>query len=141
MSDADSAKRQRRARFQMLLIAAVAAFPNVGSYVLYQFWRPSSFVNHGELIASAGQALPNDDDPMSMAFKQVAGKWVIAMIDEGKCSEQCQKNLYFLRQIRLTQGKEMERIERMWIVTDGVGPAPASWRSGSIMCFDTSKKW
>ena len=126
MSDANPCdeKRRRAARRQLLLIGAVAVFPFVGSYLLYQVWRPSSFVNHGELIAAEQQAPPKAGDPMSVALKQVSGKWVLAMIDSGACDEACRKKLYYVRQIRLTQGKEMDRIERMWVVTDATSPAP-----------------
>ncbi|HEX2605157.1 MAG TPA: cytochrome C oxidase subunit I, partial [Oxalicibacterium sp.] len=34
------------------------------------------------------------------------------------CPETCQKKLYDVRQLRLTQGKDMDRIERVWLITD-----------------------
>jgi hypothetical protein len=36
--------------------------------------------------------------------------------------EFCRQKLYYLRQVRLTQGKDMERIERLWIITDPIRP-------------------
>jgi hypothetical protein len=45
------------------------------------------------------------------------------MADSGACDEFCRRKLYHLRQLRLTQGRDMDRIERVWLVTDGLAPA------------------
>jgi hypothetical protein len=37
---------------------------------------------------------------------------------DGDCRESCRKMLYEMRQLRLAQGKEMDRIERVWLITD-----------------------
>jgi hypothetical protein len=101
----------------------VAVFPILGSYLLYLFWQPSSFVNHGELIPSAQQVSFTANDPLGPALQELKGKWILAVVDSGVCDEPCKQKLYYLRQIRLTQGKEMNRIERLWIITDTVEPA------------------
>jgi hypothetical protein len=36
----------------------------------------------------------------------------------GACPQACQNQLFTMRQERLMQGKEMERVERVWLVTD-----------------------
>jgi hypothetical protein len=36
----------------------------------------------------------------------------------GECAQACQKQLFTMRQERLMQGKEMDRVERVWLVTD-----------------------
>ncbi len=113
---------QRRAKRTLILIGVIAVLPFVGSYLLYSFWKPTSFVNYGELIAPEKVLTPAPDDAMSTMLKEVSGKWVLAMADSGSCGEFCRKKLYYLRQIRLTQGKNMERIERLWIITDEVTP-------------------
>ncbi|MSQ58771.1 MAG: cytochrome C oxidase subunit I [Betaproteobacteria bacterium] len=94
----------------------------MGSYLLYSFWKPAPFVNYGELVVPEVVITPAPDDAMSQTLKEVSGKWVLAMADSGSCGEFCQKKLYYLRQIRLTQGKYMGRIERLWIITDEVRP-------------------
>ena len=38
--------------------------------------------------------------------------------DAAQCSEACRRKLFTLRQLRLTQGKDMERIERAWLISD-----------------------
>jgi len=127
MSDENAleAQRKRSARIHLILIGAIAAFPFVGSYVLYKFWRPTSFMNHGELVAQQQPRMPAPTDPAGIAMNALKGKWVLATVDAAACDKACTDKLYFVRQIRLTQGKEMERIERVWLVSDAATPDPA----------------
>src|SRR6185503_13739144 len=48
----------------------------------------------------------------------------LVTFDGAACDAYCEKKLYFMRQVRRTQGKEMERVERLWAVTDGGKPRP-----------------
>ena len=45
-------------------------------------------------------------------------------VDSGGCDAPCQEKLFKVRQIRLMQGKDMDRIERVWLVADGISPDP-----------------
>ena len=36
----------------------------------------------------------------------------------GDCQQACKDQLVAMRQLRLMQGKDMERIERVWLITD-----------------------
>ncbi len=57
-----------------------------------------------------------DGKPLGLdAYK---GKWIMLQVDSGDCQDVCKKKLYEMRQLRLTQGKEMYRIERVWLITD-----------------------
>ena len=38
--------------------------------------------------------------------------------DSAACEIGCQNKLFQMRQLRLTQGKEMDRIERIWLIID-----------------------
>jgi hypothetical protein len=100
--------------------------PIVGSYALYFFGvRPGATVNYGELLEVKpliGTAL-NQADQTIFRMRQLRGTWVLMMVDSGKCDEQCQKKLYYMRQVRLTQHKEKDRVERLWLIDDGEIPA------------------
>jgi hypothetical protein len=100
-------------------MAAVVAVPPIVAYVLYASWRPNSLTNYGELIkpVSLAEALAPADPAMS-GLGKLRGKWVLLTVDGGACDEYCRRKLYVLRQLRLTQGKDMERIERAWLVDD-----------------------
>lgn len=100
--------------------------PFIASYLLY-FWevRPAS-INYGELMEvkpMAGTAL-NQRDNTIFRMRQLRGKWVLLTVDSGSCDEQCRKKLYYMRQVRLTQNKEMDRIERVWLIDDNEVPEP-----------------
>jgi hypothetical protein len=103
-------------------LLAACVLPVVASYALYYVWRPTSFKNYGELIAvtpllepgSAGAASP---------LATLKGRWVIVSIDGGACDAKCEDKLIALRQLRLAQGKEMDRLERAWLVDDATAPS------------------
>jgi len=105
----------------VLTIAPVAA-----SYLIYYFWPPSQTVNYGELVKP--RRLPDarlalaDGTPFQLA--SLRGKWVLAMVDSAACDAYCERKLYFMRQVRLAQGKEMERVERAFLITDSAMTVP-----------------
>lgn len=117
MSDARS---RRSTRLNLIAIAAVAVLPLVGSYLLYWFWQPAQHINYGELVAA-----PLPELHAAAALPQLRGKWAFVTVDSGACDEWCRRKLYIMRQVRLTQGKNMDRIERVWLLDDGVAPPPA----------------
>jgi len=128
MSEEENRKRiERKSRRTLLLVAAVCIAPFVGSFALYFFWQPSGRINYGDLIE--GVALPvakltlTDGKPFE--FEKLRGRWLFVTVDSGSCDDYCQKKLWKMRQVRLTQGKYLERIERVWLVTDAQGIAPA----------------
>jgi cytochrome oxidase Cu insertion factor (SCO1/SenC/PrrC family) len=112
---------QRKSRRTLLLVAAVCLAPFVGSILLYWFWQPSSRINYGELLdgiaAPTGALAPHAGDK-PFEFGQLKGKWIFVTVDSGACDDYCRKKLWKMRQVRLTQGKYPERIERVWLTTD-----------------------
>jgi hypothetical protein len=110
----------RRRAWPVLAILAICAAPVVAAWVAYFVWPPASRSNYGELI----QPLPLPDPPLvradGVAFRMSAlhGKWVLLQIDRAECASACRKKLLYMRQARLAQGKDMERIERVWLVSD-----------------------
>jgi cytochrome oxidase Cu insertion factor (SCO1/SenC/PrrC family) len=123
MSNVPDRKKTRR---MLLLLGAISLAPFVGSLLLYYFWKPQTFTNYGELITVvplAGAAIPARDGEL-FRIDELRGNWVLLTADSGECDDYCQSKLYVMRQIRLTQGKDQERIERVWLIPDGVRPSP-----------------
>ena len=124
-SDANRA-RGRRPLTLWLILAACAA-PIVASYVAYYLWRPTEHVNYGELIEP--RPLPESDlatfDGAPFRWADLKGEWVLLNVDPGTCDSACRTRLVYTRQVRLAQGRETARVERVWIVTDGRAPDPA----------------
>lgn len=115
-------KQKRSGRWKLLVVVAVCAAPMIASYLTYYVIKPSSRTNYGTLLDPRNYPMPAlgstalDGKPQTLAdFK---GKWLMLQIDGGACAAACQKKLTDMRQLRLAQGKEMDRIERVWLITD-----------------------
>ena len=107
---------------KLLLLMGLMIAPIALSYLLF-FWggAPSGSVNYGELIEV--KVLPDvalrKTDGVTFNISQLRGKWIMLVVDSGVCDESCRKKLYYMRQVRLMQKTEMERIERVWLIDDG----------------------
>lgn len=105
----------------MLAVLLVCAAPVIASYFTYYVVRPEGRRNFGELIdpqrplpAMTTQTL--DGQPGELAA--LKGQWLLLSVAGGACNAGCEKNLYFQRQLREALGKEKERLDRVWLVTD-----------------------
>jgi hypothetical protein len=104
------------------LVLAVCASPIIASYFTYYVIKPEKRNNYGTLIDQRAHPVPamatTTLDGRPQALDQFKGKWVMLMVGPGACPDTCQKQLFAMRQLRLMQGKEMDRIERVWLITD-----------------------
>jgi hypothetical protein len=122
MSDAAPVKRP--SRLSLWLLVALTVAPVAASYLMFYVWPPERTVNHGELL----EPRPLPDLPLAapdgapFRLSQLRGKWVLLSIDGGACEARCENKLLYMRQLRLTQGKNMDRIERVWLVSDEQAP-------------------
>ena len=121
--------RTRSGRIKMLLLLLVCMAPVLASYFTYYVIRPAGGTrNHGELIQpprDLPQVRAQDLQGASMPLASLKGQWLIVAVAGGACDESCQKNLYFQRQLREMQGKDKDRIDRVWLVSDDA-PVPAA---------------
>lgn len=119
-----------RSRNNLWSIGVLCAAPVVASYVAFYFTPPAKYTNYGELLAT--KPLPATrlqlTDGTAFQLDRLKGKWVLLIVDSGNCDEFCRRKLFNLRQLRLTQGKDIERIERAWLLNDDVVPRPATVR-------------
>lgn len=125
-----------RSKASLWLIVAIAAAPVAASYLTYYFWPPARTVNYGELIEPRPLPDPRlvlaDGTPFQLS--RLRGRWVLVIVDSGRCDERCDRKLLYMRQLRLTQGKDMERVERAWLISDdaalrpdALAPYPGTW--------------
>lgn len=112
-------------RLKLLGIGAIAVAPVLGSYLLYWFWAPDRFTNYGTLIEPklAPQAVLEAIGGEPFAFEQLRGRWIFVTTDGGKCEAVCEAKLWKMRQVRQAQGKELGRIERVFLLEDGELPS------------------
>jgi hypothetical protein len=113
---------QRRGRWKLLMVLAVCAAPMIVSYFAYYVVKPSSRNNFGALIDPRAHPIPAlqattlDARPASLdAFK---GKWVMLKVGPAACAKDCMDQMFAIQQLRSMQGKAMDRVERVWLITD-----------------------
>jgi len=116
------AERTRRGRWMLWLVLLVCAAPLIASYFAYYVVKPERRSNYGTLLDQRAHPIPGMAattlDGRPMPLQQFKGKWVMLMTGSGACAQACQQQLFTMRQLRLMQGKEMDRIERVWLITD-----------------------
>lgn len=115
-------KQQSKGRWKLFAVMAICAAPVIGSYFTYYVIKPQGRTNYGTLLDPRVYPMPAlgstllDGQPTTLdAYK---GKWIMLQVDSADCTDACKTKLYDMRQLRLTQGKDMDRIERVWLVTD-----------------------
>lgn len=118
-------QRTRVGRIKMLLVWAVCAAPVVASYFMYYVVRPEGRTNHGDLIQPA-RAMP---EPNALPLRNLQGatvlptslkgQWLLVSVAGGACETTCEKTLYLQRQLRESLGRDKDRIDRVWLVSDG----------------------
>ena len=57
-------------------------------------------------------------DQRAFRLSELRGKWILLQLDQADCAAACKTKLYNMRQVRLAQGREMERVERVWLILD-----------------------
>ncbi|MDK2123995.1 cytochrome C oxidase subunit I [Parachitinimonas caeni] len=128
----DAIKRGRRF---FLMLALISAAPVALSYFSYYFWKPKTGLSYGELLPTQPlKPMPlKDEYGNSASLVGLRGKWLLLVADGAACKEKCQDALFAIRQLRLAQGKEMERVERVWLITDGgqISPAMKNFSHGA----------
>lgn len=118
------AVRTRRGRLKMLAVWAVCAAPVVASYLTYYVIRPQGRANYGELILPP-VSIPADgtwslQNPQGQAVlpSSLKGQWLLVSVAGGDCDSTCESHLYQQRQLREILGKDKDRLDRVWLVTD-----------------------
>ena len=127
-TSATGGPRAAAGRWKMLLVLLVCVAPIVASYFSYYVIRPEGRRNFGELIdpqrplpAISARTLEGQVEQLP----SLKGQWLLMTVSGGGCDASCEKNLYFQRQIREALGKEMDRVDRVWLITDDVAVNPA----------------
>lgn len=114
-------------RSKFLLLVGLFLVPVLAAYLAYFGWRPAGHTNYGELLTATPlqqtQGSVLGGQPFTLEALQ--GKWVMVHVGPSQCDVDCTKQLYLMRQTRLTQGKHQSRIERLWVLTDVATPEPA----------------
>ncbi|PFH10395.1 hypothetical protein BCF11_2814 [Collimonas sp. PA-H2] len=115
-------KQRQSGRWKLFAVIAVCAAPMLASYFTYYVIKPQSRTNYGTLIDPSAYPIPELGstalDGTAESLASYKGKWLMVQVAGSACLKACQDKLFEMRQLRLMQGKEMERIERVWLITD-----------------------
>jgi hypothetical protein len=100
---------------KVLLIGLVCAAPLVFGTLAYLYrWDVGSAANYGELLPPRPLSGP--------PYDRLRGKWLLVVVDGAACDAWCEKKLYYVRQLRRALGKDRDRVERLWLLSDDARP-------------------
>lgn len=120
--DVQQDAQQRAGRWKLFAVLAICALPLIASYFTYYVIKPQSRTNYGALIDPRAHPMPalqaSTLDGRHQELNAWKGKWIMLQVSNGDCEEPCRRRLHDMRQLRLAQGKDMDRIERVWLITD-----------------------
>ncbi len=125
----ERARRTWSGRLQMALILLVCAAPVIASYLAVYVVRPDSGeAAYGALIQPS-VGLPDvtavDLQGRSVPLRSLKGQWLLVAVGPSACDAACEQRLFMQRQLREMLGRERERVDKVWLVTDDAPLAPA----------------
>ncbi len=116
---------QGKKRFYLVLLALLFAAPWVVAWYLYfidtDWFESVSTGNYGTFITpmrAAPDTTFTDLDDQPHAFSTYKDKWTFIQTLEGACTDDCQLDLYKLRQIRLAVAEDRYQIERVLVANN-----------------------
>ena len=127
-----NAESGRYARWKLLALLLVCAAPVAASYFTYYVIRPEGRRNFGTLINPQRPmpAMPTIDlNGRPGALTDLQRQWLLVSVGPAACPQDCQQRLYLQRQMRESLGKDKDRIDWVWLVTDAAA-VPEPLRQG-----------
>jgi hypothetical protein len=130
--DGKKGRRTVVGRWKMILVMLCCAAPVIASYFTYYVVRPEGRRVYGELIdpqrpLPATQATTPDGTPTPL--RSLKGQWLLVTVADAACDALCEQQLYLQRQLRESLGREKERVDRVWLVSDAA-PLPSRLENG-----------
>ena len=113
----------RRGRRRLLALAALFFVPLAVAFWLYYGptdWRPAGASHKGDLIDPA-RPLPEIALPTAEGAPTdpglLRGHWTMLYVGDGLCDQRCREALYLMRQSHIALNKDMDRVQRVFLVT------------------------
>jgi len=104
----------------LIFVVALFLLPVVAATWLYiSGWRPEGKnLAHGELVQPArpvsdANLIGMDGAPYRLSA--LRGRWVMVYLGPLPCAADCRSSLYKIQQVRLAQGRDAPRVERVMI--------------------------
>ncbi len=110
---------QRKGRFMLILLVLVFALPVAAVVLLHVAgWRPGG-KSYGELVQPPRTLQFSE---MRTAANQPFGKadwlrkWHLVYVTAAECDPRCLEELHTMRQLHASLAKEIDRVQRVWLV-------------------------
>jgi hypothetical protein len=139
------ARRTRTGRWKMLLVLLVCAAPVAASYFMYYVVRPQARTAHGELIEPQ-RPIPSltgtDLQGARVSLPTLQGQWLLVSVAGGACAQACEQHLYLQRQLRESLGKDKDRLDWVWLVSDDAPVRPEllpALRQATVLRVDAAQ--
>jgi cytochrome oxidase Cu insertion factor (SCO1/SenC/PrrC family) len=123
-TDTPLSPQPKRSNRTLWILVAVCAFPYLGGWLYFQYMDTLPLpktTNYGTLVSpvrAVGELPLVGADGATFNTADLRGSWVLVTVADSACTELCQKNLYFLRQVRQAMGNERRRVERLLVLTE-----------------------
>jgi hypothetical protein len=110
-----------RGRWALMALLLACAAPVIASYFTYYVIRPEGRTNYGTLL-NPQRPMPEvsvtDLTGQAKPLKRIKDQWLLVQAAPAACDAVCEKNLYVQRQVRESLGREKDRMDWAWIITD-----------------------
>jgi len=120
-------RRTRWGRLQALAILLVCAAPVLASYWVFYVARPSGGeAAYGSLVqppVTMPDAVATDLQGTAVPLRSLKGQWLLVVVGSAGCSSACEQRLFLQRQLREMLGRERDRVDKVWLITDDGTPS------------------
>ncbi len=116
----------KRSLTPMVLVFLCSLAPIVAAFVVYMNpqWWPGESSNYGTLLSpqrpmpAASELRLTTLDGKPFDLESLKGKWLLVAADGAACPESCARKLFITRNSHASQGKNVDRLARVWFITD-----------------------
>ena len=101
----------------------------IASYLTYFVIRPDGRTNYSTLILPT-RSLPAELnlrtlEGAAVTPKALQGQWLMVVVGPAACEADCEQRMFMQRQLREMMGRERDRLDKLWLVTDDAPIPPA----------------
>jgi cytochrome oxidase Cu insertion factor (SCO1/SenC/PrrC family) len=85
--------------------------------------KPHNTKSFGELVQPQRpmpELAATSLDGKATTLQSLRGQWLLVSVAGGECGKTCEAHLYMQRQLRETLGREKDRLDWVWLITDDV---------------------
>ena len=114
-----------KSRVTMLALFMVFFGPIFLAMFLYSnlnIWSPAETMNHGKLILPTAPLeyleLTENDSGEPVTLATIKDQWTLIYVGKGDCDVDCQANLIKVRQLRILLGRELDRVQYLFLALD-----------------------